>query len=65
MKMYNTIIKEAILYENEKLDKSVFDNYKENIDFKIDRLTKYNAEYWNGYNVIAPDKAIRDFEIKQ
>lgn len=63
MKMYNSITKEAIVYENTKIGEPDFDAYKENIDFKIDRLSKFDPSFWDGYNIIAPNEAVKSFDV--
>ena len=65
LKMSSTTTNEAIFFNNEILNVKAFESYKEDVDFEIDRSTKYDPEYWNGYNIIAPEKAIRDFDVSQ
>ena len=65
LKMSSTTTNEAIFFNNETLSDKAFEGYKEDIDFEIDRSAKYDPEYWNGHNIIAPEKAIKDFDVAQ
>ncbi len=61
--MVGTITKEMIVNSNNTISKNEFDSFKEDKDFKMERLTKYDSSFWSGYNIIAPENAIKEFEI--
>lgn len=63
--MVGTITKEMIVNSNSIISKNEFESFKENKDFKMERLTKYDPSFWSGYNIIAPENAIKEFEISE
>ena len=57
---------QLVVFENSDIDDSAFrkiDN-KSN-DFEYQTFKKYNPEFWNGYNIIEPNAAIKAFVAPQ
>ncbi len=54
--------REIVLFDVNSISPQDFKNLKENKNVDIKYFTKYNAEFWNGYNIIEPNQAIKDFE---
>ena len=56
---------EFIVLDNVLIKKSEYDLYKEiesDLPFK---LTKYNPDYWSGYNIIEPSEIVKEFKIEE
>lgn len=53
--------KEIVVFDTEKLAESIND-LKENNDIEIRYFSKYNADYWKGYDIIEPNQAIKEFK---
>ncbi|SFT04209.1 CarboxypepD_reg-like domain-containing protein [Zhouia amylolytica] len=58
----NTDKVEMIVFENTPINKSVFTDFKEKPNVKPHYLSKYDPEFWQGYNIIEPNKAIKTFK---
>jgi len=55
--------KELIVFETEAITESDFKNFKEKASVTPKHLNQYDPEFWKGYNIIEPNKAIKDFKI--
>jgi hypothetical protein len=53
---------ELVVFENESITEAVFNNFEEKPKVNPVYLPKYDPEFWKGYNVIEPNKAIKDFK---
>ncbi len=62
-RMANTNKWELVVFENELIDQNGFDNYTEDKSVKATYMAQYNPEFWEGYNIMEPNKAIREFRV--
>ncbi|KJD37017.1 hypothetical protein PW52_00730 [Tamlana sedimentorum] len=60
--MSNSEKRELVVFENSTLSESSFNNFKENPDVKPTYLPDYDPTFWEGYNVIEPNQAIKSFK---
>ncbi|MFY0712596.1 carboxypeptidase-like regulatory domain-containing protein [Seonamhaeicola sp. NFXS20] len=61
-KMSNTIKKELVVFENSIITNADFEAFKEKPNISPTYLPDYDPKFWEGYNVIEPNKAIKDFK---
>ncbi len=59
----NTEKFELVVYDSEVISASEFDAAKENESVKATYMSRYDPEFWNGYNIMEPNQAIREFTI--
>ncbi len=52
---------EIVVFDSEQLSEANYKNSKENSGIKPEYLSKYDPEFWKGYNIIEPNTAIRQF----
>jgi len=52
---------EIVVFDSKSLTKSDYDNSKENNAIKPEYLSKYDPQFWQGYNIIEPNTAIKQF----
>ncbi|NAS14243.1 carboxypeptidase-like regulatory domain-containing protein [Poritiphilus flavus] len=62
-RMANTNKWELVVFENELINQSGFDNYTEDKSVRATYMAQYNPEFWEGYNIMEPNKAIREFRV--
>ncbi|WP_458628736.1 carboxypeptidase-like regulatory domain-containing protein [Winogradskyella sp. PC D3.3] len=53
---------ELIVFETNAISESDFENFKEKSLVTPTQLNQYDPEFWKGYNIIEPNKAIKDFK---
>ncbi len=53
---------ELVVFENSTITETDFNNFTEQPKVKPTYLPNYDPEFWNGYNVIEPNQAIRNFK---
>lgn len=53
---------ELLVINNESITKNAFDQFKQEENVTIQTIEKYDPAIWSNYNIIAPNKAIKDFE---
>lgn len=53
---------ELLVINNEPIPKDAFDQFKQQKNITIQTIEKYDPAIWSNYNIIAPNKAIKDFE---
>lgn len=53
--------KELIVFDTEKVTSSAYNSLKESKTVDVKYFSTYNAEFWKGYNIIEPNKAIKEF----
>ncbi|MGJ5642527.1 carboxypeptidase-like regulatory domain-containing protein [Formosa sp. S-31] len=58
----NSSKKQMVVFENTNITPSEFENFKEQANQKPVYLPAYDPEFWNGYNIIEPNQAIKDFK---
>lgn len=56
---------ELVVFENQLIDKSEFESFKEDKSVKATYLPSYNPEFWKGYNIMEPNRAIREFKAAE
>ena len=60
----NTEKFELVVYESDIISTNDFASVKENEDVKATYLSRYDPEFWNGYNIMEPNQAIREFTVE-
>ncbi len=63
-RMANTNKWELVVYNNTLIDKSQFENLKEDKSVKATYMPAYNPEFWQGYTIMEPNQAIREFTVE-
>ena len=57
---------QLVVFENNNLDATEFKNIEtKSEDFEYQTFKKYNPEFWEGYNIIEPNAAIKAFTAPQ
>ncbi len=54
---------EIVVFDTSSLSEATFKNSKENKTIKPEYLSRYNPDFWKGYNIIEPNAAIRQFTV--
>jgi hypothetical protein len=54
---------EIIVFDSTPLSEADYNASTENKNIKPQYLSKYNPEFWKGYNIIEPNSAIRQFTV--
>ncbi|WP_297792555.1 carboxypeptidase-like regulatory domain-containing protein, partial [uncultured Eudoraea sp.] len=60
---FNTEKSELVVFDSELISKGEFSNSVENDKVKATYLSSYNPEFWQGYDIMEPNKAIREFTV--
>ncbi|TYA74820.1 carboxypeptidase-like regulatory domain-containing protein [Seonamhaeicola marinus] len=60
--MSNTNKKELVVFENHTISDTSFNAFKEKPNVTPTYLPDYDPKFWEGYNVIEPNQAIKDFK---
>jgi hypothetical protein len=60
---FNTEKYELVVFDSELISNGEFSNSEENETVKATYLSSYNPEFWEGYNIMEPNKAIREFTV--
>ena len=60
----NTEKYELVVYDSELISTQEFSTVKENENVKATYLSRYDPEFWNGYNIMEPNQAIREFTVE-
>lgn len=60
-RMTNTNKWELVVFENNLIEQSQFEAFKEDKSKKTTYMAKYNPDFWKGYNIMEPNQAIREF----
>ena len=50
-----------IVYDEEELTKDAFVAVETNTNFDYQKFKKYNPDFWDGYNIMEPNQAIKSF----
>ncbi|MDA9685520.1 carboxypeptidase-like regulatory domain-containing protein, partial [Flavobacteriaceae bacterium] len=56
---------EVIFLNNIPIKSSDFQAYKESDSDLPFELTKYDPDFWNGYNIIEPSEVLKSFKIEK
>jgi hypothetical protein len=59
----NTEKTELVVFEATPVTGKEFEQVKENDSVSSTHLSRYDPEFWKGYNVMEPDQAIREFTV--
>ncbi|WP_159022557.1 carboxypeptidase-like regulatory domain-containing protein [Formosa sp. L2A11] len=54
--------KEMVVFENNTITQTDFNTFKEKAKVEPIYLPAYDPEFWKGYNIIEPNKAIKEFK---
>lgn len=54
---------EVVIFDTQPVTTSEFENFKENNTVLPTYMPNYDPEFWKGYNIIEPNKAIREFIV--
>ena len=60
---FNTEKYELVVFDSELISNGEFSNSTENETVKATYLSSYNPEFWEGYDIMEPNKAIREFTV--
>ncbi|MBT8182838.1 MAG: carboxypeptidase-like regulatory domain-containing protein, partial [Eudoraea sp.] len=60
---FNTEKYELVVFDSELISNGEFSNSAENETVKATYLSSYNPEFWEGYDIMEPNKAIREFTV--
>ncbi|WP_109301821.1 carboxypeptidase-like regulatory domain-containing protein [Aquimarina sp. AU474] len=52
---------EIVVFDSKQISEANYKSSTENKSIKPEYLSKYNSEFWNGYNIIEPNTAIKQF----
>ena len=58
---YNREKYELVVFQNELISQEEFNGAVENESVKATYLSRYNPEFWKGYDIMEPNEAIRSF----
>ncbi len=62
--IYSQNKKEIVFNHPQSILKATYKDFKPNIDFEIGRFNSYNKQFWSGYNILTPEKAIQELKIE-
>ena len=57
--------RELIVFDSKPISKSTYEAFKEKNDILPTYMPNYNPEFWQGYSIIEPNKAIREFTSEE
>ncbi|MBT8235037.1 MAG: carboxypeptidase-like regulatory domain-containing protein [Bacteroidia bacterium] len=60
---YSTEKLEFVSFNSEIIQSTEFEGAKENHQVKATYMTQYDPAFWEGYNIMEPNQAIRDFKV--
>ena len=60
---FNTEKYELVVYDSELISNSEFASAQENETVKATYMSRYDPEFWQGYNIMEPNQAIREFTV--
>ncbi|MDT0691126.1 carboxypeptidase-like regulatory domain-containing protein [Salegentibacter sp. F188] len=52
---------ELVVYEDDPLEESDYESFQISDNYEYQVFKKYNPDFWNGYNIIEPNAAIKAF----
>ncbi|MFD0962450.1 carboxypeptidase-like regulatory domain-containing protein [Pseudofulvibacter geojedonensis] len=56
---------DLVIFNSEEVNNDVVNNITENKKVEVKHFSKYNPDFWKGYNIIEPNKAIRSFTAEE
>ena len=63
MRVITTQKSELVIFESEDISSSDYENAKENSKVKATYMSQYDPEFWKGYTIMEPNKAIQAFKV--
>lgn len=54
---------EMVVFDSENISEPSYENAPENKEIKATYLSKYDPDFWQGYNIIEPNAAIQAFKV--
>ncbi|WP_297705987.1 carboxypeptidase-like regulatory domain-containing protein [uncultured Eudoraea sp.] len=60
---FNTEKYELVVFDSKLISTGEFSNSVENETVKATYLSSYNPEFWEGYDIMEPNRAIREFTV--
>jgi len=60
---FNTEKYQYVAFNSEHIPVSNFESAKENHEIKATYMARYDPAFWEGYNIMEPNQAIRDFKV--
>lgn len=54
---------QLVIYESEPVQKTAFEAFKSSDNFDYQTFKAYNADFWNGFNIMEPNAAIKAFTL--
>nr|WP_299339028.1 carboxypeptidase-like regulatory domain-containing protein [Allomuricauda sp.] len=63
-RMANSNKWELVVYDNTLIDKAQFEALTEDKSVKATYMPSYNPEFWQGYTIMEPNQAIREFTVE-
>jgi len=64
IQIVNESTKELVFTAPESVSQSSFENFKPDLDIEIKRVNSYDSHFWDGYNIITPEQAIKNLKIE-
>ena len=61
LKVGDLVKYQLVVYESQPVEEGVYQNLKSSPEFDYKTFKVYNPEFWNGYNIIEPNAAIKAF----
>ena len=55
---------QMVVFESERITQEIFDAYKEKPSILPVNLIQYNPTFWEGYTIIEPNQAIKEFKVE-
>ena len=56
---------QLVVYETKPISQEVFDAFKEEPSILPVNLIEYDPDFWEGYSIIEPNKAIKAFKVAE
>jgi hypothetical protein len=56
---------QLVIFENQPIEQAGFNSFKPNRNYEFKTFTRYNPEFWDGYNIIEPNAAIKSFSAPE
>jgi len=56
---------QLVIYENKPVNDTEYSNVEEIENFDFQKFKKYNPDFWEGYNIIEPNTAIKAFTLSE
>ena len=63
-RMTNTNKWELVVFDNTLIDRSQFDAFTEDKTIEATYMSSYDPSFWDGYNIMEPNQAIREFKVE-